>query len=332
MNPARKKNLVRAAKLLVACALMWGVYRKMNAAAFLDRISGANPLLLAAFFALLFFNTFISSLKWGILLRADSVRVPLSKLFVSYMIGTFFNLFMPSNIGGDAYRVYAVARGEAKLARSFSSVLADRISGFMALAIIGLAAAVAGMKNMGDPRLALVPLLLLAVLAAATAAAFNPGLARRMMALSRMNRIAKLNDFAERCLAAFAAYRARGLVLAQVMAISFAFQLVVIVCIMILARAIGLEVNAGLFFIYVPLISILEAIPVSIYGLGLRDFGYAMFFRHAGTPDPAANALAISLLYLAATVAYSSIGGAFFLWRLYGPCGVKKIAPPAPGD
>ena len=76
----------------------------------------------------------VAAWKWQIILRADNVHVPLPRLVASYLVGTFFNIFLPSSIGGDAYRIYDVARDSGRSASSFSSVLADRLSGFLALA------------------------------------------------------------------------------------------------------------------------------------------------------------------------------------------------------
>jgi glycosyltransferase 2 family protein len=63
----------------------------------------------------------------------------------------------------------------------------------------------------------------------------------------------------------------------------------------------------------VPLISLLEAVPVSIYGLGLRDTGYVLFLTQTG--HTRGEAAALSLLYVSATLLYASVGGMIWAAR-----------------
>ena len=129
-----KKRLVLLAKLLVMTGLLAVLYRHVDFAAFRAALAGLKWGWLPLIYALFFLNTTLSSWKWQMLLRADGVRVPLGSLLASYLIGSFFNLFLPSSIGGDSYRVVDASR-HGGAAKSFASVFADRLTGFLALAI-----------------------------------------------------------------------------------------------------------------------------------------------------------------------------------------------------
>ena len=52
------------------------------------------------------------------------------------LIGTFFNQTLPSSIGGDAVRLWLVARGGAGWRAATYSIFVDRAIGLIALAII----------------------------------------------------------------------------------------------------------------------------------------------------------------------------------------------------
>ena len=69
------------------------------------------------------------------------------------------------------------------------------------------------------------------------------------------------------------------------------------------------------FGAFVPLITLMEAIPVSVYGIGIRDVGYVYFFGMAGMGEVQTRSLA--LLFLAITVGYSLVGGGLYLSRVY---------------
>ena len=72
----------------------------------------------------------------------------------------------------------------------------------------------------------------------------------------------------------------------------------------------------------------MEALPISIYGIGVRDYGYVYFFSQAGVGDLQTRSLA--LFFMAAGICYSLIGGLFFLYNLWTR--KKSIALHQDGD
>lgn len=312
-------------KFTVTLLFLFIVYRKISFAALGSIIVSANVAPLFPFFILLFVNSALSAWKWRILLAADDLTVSFPRLFSSYLTGTFFNLFLPSSIGGDAYRVYSIGKYTETMSKSFASVFADRLSGFLALAIIGLTASIFGLKDSDQPGLIIIPLLLLTALLSVVALMFKPKTARKLFQLFRLNKATKLNSLFEKMLASFQAYRDKPRVLFHIMLISFTFQLILVIGVFVLAKTINIEIAFIQFLIFVPIITIMEAIPLSIFGVGFRDAGYALFFAQAGLPDFRAAAASMSLLYVACTVAYSSIGGVLFLFER----GKRKPQQPA---
>jgi uncharacterized protein (TIRG00374 family) len=75
----------------------------------------------------------ISSLKWWVLSRAVHLRGGPVTLFGYYLSGRFFNLVLPSNIGGDVIRVSLQGRLSGNTAASAASVFMDRLTGFIVL-------------------------------------------------------------------------------------------------------------------------------------------------------------------------------------------------------
>jgi uncharacterized protein (TIRG00374 family) len=309
----RKKRLIPALKLAVSVALLAVVYRRVDRATLAEAWTGVRALPLVLFFALLFLNTFISSAKWGLLLRADGVQVPLRNLFGSYLVGTFFNIFLPSNIGGDAYRIYDIAKTSARTSHTVASVFTDRLTGFLALAVLGLVFPVLGAGLVPDRRVALYPLVPFLLIVLAFAVLYQERLVRCFLALRWPAWARPLTRFAGTLMDSLARYKAAPGVMLKAMGISFAFQFTVIVCVYLLAAAMQLGIPFVYFCIFVPLVSLLEAIPVSIYGIGLRDAGYVFFFTRVGRTGE--EALAFSILYVAATLAYASLGGVVFVLR-----------------
>lgn len=309
----KKSTTSLLAKILISLTLIVVLYSRIDFAGLRSRLADLRVLPLAAFFVLLLFNTAISSLKWRVLLKADAIDIPFGKLLVSYIIGTFFNVFLPSNIGGDAYRIYDISQRSAKPVNTFASVFADRLSGFIALAAFGLVFPLVGCGLIDERRVLILPLGLFGLLAVIVWSLYQQTLLRRVLNLPVLRRLSRIQNLADKFLASITEYRKRPRLLAVVMGVSFLFQFTVIVAVYLLSRSLCLDVPFFYFCIFVPLISLLEAVPLSIYGIGLRDSGYVFFMMQIGRS--AEDAAAMSLLYVAVTLVYSSLGGIIFMFR-----------------
>jgi glycosyltransferase 2 family protein len=264
---------------------------------------------------LLLTNTVLSAQKWRLLLQADAVRIPLSTLTATYLIGSFFNMFLPSNIGGDSYRIYDIAQKSSQGMRSAASVFADRFSGFLALVILSCLASIGVAAHLGRPLFIVAPLLILILLLMVLYALVRQGPVRFFVRLFRLDRVELVTRLLEKFFLSIENYGANRKLLTQVMLISFTFQMSVICVVFLLARSLHAQTEFVYFMAFVPLIALMEALPVSIYGLGVRDIGYVFFFGQAGMADTQTRALA--MLFLTMTVCYSLIGGLLYLYRLF---------------
>src|SRR5207249_5211049 len=87
--------------------------------------------ILVAAFGLYLLAITAGAYKWGILLAAQGIRVPLYYLLRYTFVGLFFGNFLPSNVGGDVVRAYDLARFTERKAVSSASVVVDRLTGLM---------------------------------------------------------------------------------------------------------------------------------------------------------------------------------------------------------
>lgn len=319
-----KRWAVLIVRVLVSASLLVLFYRHVS---FLDveRFSARLRFdLLPVLFLLLFINTLLSCWKWGLLLKAAGVHQPFGRLLGSYLAGSFLSVFLPSTIGGDLYRTYDIGRLSARPGRSLASTVAERLTGFLALVIIGFVSAVAGFAQHGDKRLVALPVTVFACLAACVWLVYQRRLAERLLQLTGLRRLPRLVAAADRFFEAFVAYRQAPGLFIPVMGLSFLFQFNAIGFVFLLAQALNIPIGFPFFLIFVPLISILEAIPLTIYGMGLREAGYVLFFDAVAVPRY--EALSLSLAYVALTLIYAGLGGLVLLWRSVA----GKAAPAVP--
>ncbi|MGD9611713.1 MAG: lysylphosphatidylglycerol synthase transmembrane domain-containing protein [Kiritimatiellia bacterium] len=307
-----KKHLVLLAKLAVMGGLLAVLYRNVDFAAFRAALAGLRWGWLPLIYALFLLNTGLSSWKWQLLLETDGVRVPFRSLLSSYLIGTFFNLFLPSSIGGDSYRVVAASR-HGGAAKSFASVFADRLTGFLALAVWGLLFSAFGWSSLPDKRMLFLPVIVFGAMAALVFALVQRTGLVAVWRLVRLDRLKALDAFLHRFLDSMAGYHADRRLLAKVFGISLSFQLMAIAIIFCISKAMAWEVPFIYFSIFVPLITLGEALPISIFGIGVRDSLYVFFFAQGGASRE--QALSLALVYVLITIVYSLLGGALFLLR-----------------
>ena len=310
-----KKIAITALKFLCSCGLIFLLYRNISFSQIGNLLAGVNGYYLVPIAFLLLLNTVISAKKWQLFLHADGVPLPLFELTISYMSGTFCNLFLPSNIGGDTYRVYDIAKQSKDGARSVASVFADRFSGFVALAILSLVSSIYAANHVGKPVLMVFPAILFTAFTVVLVVLIKQEPVREMLRLLRLDRISAIKKITEKLFLSFSCYGSNRALIMKVMLLSFTFQLSVITVIYLMACSLGAAVSYVYFIAFVPLIMIMEALPISIFGIGVRDYGYVFFFTQVGMSDIETRTLAI--YFTAIAIIYSLVGGLFFLYKLW---------------
>uniref|UniRef100_UPI004055BD26 lysylphosphatidylglycerol synthase transmembrane domain-containing protein n=1 Tax=Candidatus Electronema sp. TaxID=2698783 RepID=UPI004055BD26 len=323
MSRTAKQWLLLGGKMLFSGTLMFLLYRKIPAGELTALLASLDLRFLPLILLLLFLNTAASAWKWRLFLLADGVNIPLATLTVTYLIGSFYNLFLPSNIGGDSYRIYDIAKKSSSGVRSAASVFADRFSGFLALVILSLLSSVLVARQFDNIFFFLGPLLILLILLAVLTALVKEKPVRLFLAATRLNRFPLLVSLTEKFFLSVQCYGADRRLLLKVMAISFAFQLSVITIVWLLALSLHAQISFFYFSAFVPLITLLEAVPISIFGLGLRDAGYVFFFGWTGMTELQTRSLA--LLFFGLAVSYSLIGGLAYLGRTFAAASKEKL-------
>ena len=266
----------------------------------------------------------LSAWRWWLLLRPVRLDVPYLRMVAFYFIGMFFNIFLPTIVGGDAVKAILLARETGAPARSTMSVFMERNVGLFALLTIATAAAFVAppVDVKGFNLLQLTLLVFAAFVAANIVLASRPAyrLVDHLVALTPLARIRSRAASLYEALVPYREARWRGLVAAAAVQ-SFLFQAVVILVVFLNANALGLSVPVSALAVFVPLISLAGMLPISVNGLGVREALYLLLFGRLGVPADAAVSLA--LLYFAVTLAASLPGGVVYALQR-GPRGLSE--------
>src|SRR5690348_11694815 len=136
-RPHRGRALVVSAiKVVVSIGLLWLLFSRVDVARLWSAARQASPAWLAGALLLYFTMIIASAVRWDVLLRAQHVRLPFSFLTQSFLVATFFNNFLPSNIGGDVIRISDTAKPAGSKTLATTVVLIDRGLGLLGLALM----------------------------------------------------------------------------------------------------------------------------------------------------------------------------------------------------
>jgi uncharacterized protein (TIRG00374 family) len=309
-----KRSALLGVKVAVSLALLAYLFSITDLAALEERVRSADLLLLAAAVGCYVTMLAVATWRWQVLLEGLGLAAPLRRLTASYLVATFFNNFLPSNIGGDVVRVRDGSRITGSTAASLAVVGIDRILGFGALYALAAAAFALGGPVAREFAGARVVLAGLAALFGALAYIFfRPGTARAMMAASRLNRVEWIREQFEAAQGAVHAYRARMRTVWIAFAASLVVQALAVWYYVAVARALRIPLSTSAAFLMVPLCTLLQAVPVSFNGWGLREGLFTVYFGQVGLPRE--SALAFSLVGAGLMVLLSLSGALAWMVR-----------------
>jgi uncharacterized protein (TIRG00374 family) len=306
--------MARWLKLLVTLALYALVFYWTDASAIASELGRVDLRPVIAGVLLYMAGQAISSWKWHILLQPVQLEVPFLKILNFYYTGMFFNLFLPTIVGGDAVKAVLLARETGAPARATMSVFMERNVGLCALLIVAIGAAeLAPPVELFGLSLRVLTWLLAVGYAAANAVLMSALVYRVVDRVIAATPLARLRHRADSLYQAIVPYRrAPGRIVAGV-GLSFLFQGIVIAVVFLNARALALDVPAAAVAVFVPLVSLAGMIPVSVNGLGVREALYILLFGRIGVPVE--TAVSLALLYLAVTFLASLPGGVAYLMQ-----------------
>ncbi len=116
-------------KIFIAAALMVALGFMVDWQELRAHATSMNVAITAITFVVILLQMPSNAAKWFWSLRLHDLHFPWPQLFKVGCMGYFFNNFLPSAIGGDAYRVYRTWSAEGDNSSAVSAVLIERVVG-----------------------------------------------------------------------------------------------------------------------------------------------------------------------------------------------------------
>jgi uncharacterized protein (TIRG00374 family) len=300
-------------KLAVSVSFLALVGLKTDWAAFLAMLGSISPLYLALSLATSVVMIVSSCLKWQLMLHLQGARPGFPYLMKTYLIGYFFNVLLPSNIGGDVVRSYYAGREVGDQYTAAVSVFLERFTGLVLLLLLCCVTPLLQPELLSYWRVAIplgvaiftVLLLLLISLntgflhsAGEIVSRFGEGARARGKAGARgvLGRgeaavvslvgqvVAKSETFSRKLRLAAGSFRHHGGYLAGTVLLTVFFYVATWFNVLFAFRTFNIDVRMLDIVSLLPLAMLISMLPVTLGGLGLVEGAYVFYFALAGVP------------------------------------------------
>lgn len=145
-----KKIAGTALKIGVSVLLFYFVVTKISFAEVFNIIKNSNVLLLLLSGVFLLLSQWVSSIRLNTFFHSIGYYLSNKSNHVLYLIGMFYNFFIPGGIGGDAYKVYKLHKKfDWNVKKLSAAIFIDRLSGLTAIGMLLVLLTVPFVQNLG---------------------------------------------------------------------------------------------------------------------------------------------------------------------------------------
>jgi uncharacterized membrane protein YbhN (UPF0104 family) len=315
VSPVRRYVLL-ALKISISLALLAWLFARIDIRALWSTARGASIGWLSAALLVYAVNVLAGTWRWQRLLRTQHIEIAPRALLGSFLVANFFSNFLPSNIGGDVVRISDTAKAAQSKTLATTVVLVDRGIGLLALVLVAAVGATAA-GRVHPAAIPIWPVWLWAGLfvgAAATAPAlFAPAGFGRMLQPLTVFHPEWVGGRIEKLIGALGKFRDSPGALASCFAAAVFVQATMVVFYFAVAYALHLNVSFSDLSVIVPISFVVQMLPVSVNGFGVREATFSFYFTRIG--QPIASALLVSLVAQALIILFSMTGAAVYVAR-----------------
>ncbi len=292
---------------------------------FLTYWRNMDPALFALGVLLFCLTVVIAGARWWWLLRVNGTDVSLRETLRYTWIGVFFNNVVPGATGGDLIKaLYIMKRCPGHRVQVLVSVVVDRVLGLGSLALLGAVVVLFALDRFAEVALGIWGVIL--GVGALGLVAFSRRLRRLVRLQWLLHRLPhKVRSLLMLVDQAVFFYRDHPLVISWSLLAGVGNHVLSVLCVLCIGDAIGVGMPPFEYFVLVPVINIVTALPIAPNGWGWGELLYGQLFGKYGAAHVSgvANAeaamatrgVALSVLYRLVLTATSLIGGVLVLFE-----------------
>lgn len=318
-----RRLLLLLLKAAISILLLALSLRSVNLAMVGERLSRFDFSWIALALLISAAQVVLLAIRWRQIAAVCGARLALAPATQISFIASFFNQVLPSTVGGDAARIWLLARKGGGWASATYSVLIDRIVGVFVLALLVIVCLPWTLELIRDP-LARGGLLLIGAGAVAGAFVFFGLGMRRWRMFDRWRLLRHLAEASRLAWRLYRSPRPATIVFICSVAIHLTTMTIAWCCI----KAVAAPVSFAQVLFLMPPVLLISTIPISIAGWGVRESSMVAAFAYAGLAQ--SDGLTLSILYGAVGFVLGIIGGAVWIasgLKIRAPAGVRRDEP-----
>lgn len=295
-----KKYFKVSLKVFISSILLAFIFYNYDFNKIISIISASdlNFLLIAVFF--IFINYLFSSIRWYFLLLDEKPN--LLYMIKLYFVGSFFNNFLPTSIGGDAYKIYKLGEKISSKTHAFTATFLERFIGMFALVVISL---YGYLTFSGVDIFSFIFIFFLGLLSFFFFMVFYPKF------VFRPEKFKKFFEVLDKVHSSFLRYKKHpNLILYSVLS-SFVVQVASVLTQYYVFKSLSIDLPLNFAFFAFPLIFLSGYAIPSINSLGSQEVLYTTFFTSIGISGTII--VSASFLYHFVRLVASLIGAYFYI-------------------
>ncbi|MCK5283461.1 MAG: flippase-like domain-containing protein [Nanoarchaeota archaeon] len=292
-----KKNQLTILRVMISIALIIFILLKVDLYRMLTGLKSVNPVFILLAFSTMVISLFVRSFLWKTSLSVQKIKVPFRFLIYLNIISSFFNHFLPTSMGGDIVKAYKLSKYSKKNVKSITTVIVNRMSGFFALITLSVLGVILGFELIKETKIAIIVFTLLFISIACILFIFNRRLVNKFGFIKRIISSFDKKGIVKQFYESFYIYKSNKKKALFIYAIALLSQTIVMFYYLFIISSLSLNVPFLYLMIVVPIISILEMLPISLNGLGVREGAALFFFTKIGI-DPASAVLIGIIIYM----------------------------------
>ncbi len=296
-----KDKIKLSLKILISIILLSYILMTNDISNILSIISTSNLYFLLFSILFIVINYIFSSIRWYFLLL-EKEKPGLIYMIKLYFVGSFFNNFLPTSIGGDAYKIYKLGEKISSKTNAFTATFLERFIGMFALIIISL---YGYLTFSGVEFLSFIFIFLLGLLSFFVFMIFYPKFTIKPA------KLVKFFDILDRIHSSFLRYRNNKKIIFYSLLSSILIQVASVLSQYFVFLSLNIEIPLNYSFFAFPLIFLSGYAIPSVNSLGSQEILYTTFFSNIGIA--AGTIISASFLYHFVRLVVSLVGAYFYI-------------------
>lgn len=311
MSTNNKKNLTLILKILISFFLFYIILGQVDFNLVIENIKIMNVNYIVLVIFLIILNYLVSSVRWKyLILDAKNKKITVMLLAKFYFIGSFFNNFMPTSMGGDVYKIFALSKVVKSKTNAFTSTFIERFTGMIALVLISYIGLIKTMSTWIDllPEFVRENIYYVNFVKFSIFVGFWAG---TVFAFFLLKAFSNKIGFFKKILDSFLQYKDNKRVILNAILTSFVVQILAILSQYFVFSALSVELPLFHAIAVFPVITLAGFFIPSLNGLGIQDALFIQFFSIVGVSSDVA--LTASIMYHFSRLFVSLIGGVLYI-------------------